>query len=95
MLIYMKKRIGNHTTGVLLEHIDSKLDLVIEGHRGLEKKIDVHYKELVEFKNETNYKFEIVLDELHIIKNEPKEKVCRDEFIVLEKRVAYLEKARK
>lgn len=95
----MKKRVANnHSVGVLLEHIDSKLDLVIEGHTALDKKIDdVHiglHQELTEFKKETNYKFDIVIEELHIIRNELKEKVGRDEFILLEKRVARLEKNR-
>jgi len=88
----MKKKIGNQTTGVLLEHIDSKLDLVLEGHAVLDKKIDTTHKELTDFKKEVNYKFDIVIEELHIIRNELKEKVGRDEFILLEKRVARLEK---
>ncbi len=93
----MKKKITSaHTAGVLLEHIDSKLDLLIEGNATLDKKInDVHtglHQELTELKKETNYKFDIVIEELHIIRNELKEKVGRDEFILLEKRVARLEK---
>lgn len=90
-----KKAIYNHSAGVLLEHIDSKLDLVIEGHATLDKKIDNIHVELTEFKKETNYKFDIVIEELHIIRNELKEKVGRDEFILLEKRVARLEKTNK
>ncbi len=113
--------------GVLLEDIDSKIDLLVEGHQATDKKIDKNHQEFREFKEETtykidllveghqatdkkidkvdkkvddlrgemNYKFEIVFDELHLIRNELKEKVGRDEFIVLEKRVAALEKSRK
>ena len=99
--------------GVLLEGIDSKLDLVVEGHQTLDKKIDnlqgemnerfkeVDYKFGVVFErfnevdarfNEVDAKFETVFDELHLIRNELKEKVSRDEFLILEKRVVMLEK---
>jgi len=88
--------------GVILEDIDSKLDLVVEGHKGLDKKIDKNYQELQEFRDEVNYKFEVVFgkfddvtNELRVIRNELKEKVGRDEFILLEKRVMVLEKSRK
>ena len=86
-------------SGVVLEDIDSKLDLVIEGHQGLNKKIEDFKSEVNERFNEVDYKFEIVFekfdkidaqfsdvkDELHIIRNELKEKIGRDEFVLLEK----------
>lgn len=78
--------------GVTLEHIDSKLDLVLDGHKALDKKIDDFKEEVGEKFKEVDYKFEVVLDELHVIRNELKEKVGRDEFVLLEKRVATLEK---
>ena len=127
--------------GVILEDIDSKLDLVVEGVEIVDKKIEdfrketdkkfseVDYKfgvvfegqqvldkKIEDFKSEVNerfnevdYKFKIVFekfdkidaqfsdvkDELHIIRNELKEKIGRDEFILLEKRVMTLEKSRK
>jgi len=95
--------------GVILEDIDSKLDLVVEGLETVDKKIDRHYGEFQEFRKEVDYKFEIVFekfdkvdaqfsdvkDELYIIRNELKEKVGRDEFALLEKRVMALEKSRK
>ena len=81
--------------GVVLENIDSKLDLVVEGHRVLDKKIDKVDEKLEDFRNEVNYKFDVVFDELHLIRNELKEKVGRDEFVLLEKRVMNLEKSRK
>ncbi len=94
---------------VVLEDIDSKLDLVVEGHRGLDKKIDIVDKKVDDLHKEMDYKFEIVFekfdevdaqfnnvkDELYIIRNELKEKVGRDEFALLEKRVMALEKSRK
>lgn len=81
--------------GVVLEDIDSKLDLVVEGHKALDTKIDKHHGEFREFRNEVNYKFGLVFDELHLIRNELKEKVGRDEFTLLEKRVMALEKSKK
>jgi len=81
--------------GVLLENIDSKLDLVVEGHQVLGRKIDKVDKKVDNLRTEMNYKFEIVFDELHLIRNDIKEKVSRDEFILLEKRVLSLEKSRK
>ena len=81
--------------GVILEDMDDKLNLIIDGHQALNKKIDNNHKEFQEFRGEVNYKFGVVFDELHLIRNELKEKVSRDEFIVLEKRVATLEKLRK
>lgn len=94
--------------GVVLEHIDSKLDLVVEGHRALDRKIDKNHEEFKEFRQEVNYKFEVVFEkfrdvdsklesigsELHVVRNELKEKVGRDEFVLLEKRVSALEKKR-
>ncbi len=80
--------------GVILENIDSKLDLVVEGHKVLDKKIDVVDKKVDNLKSEMNYKFDTVFDELRLIRNELKEKVGRDEFIVLEKRVRELERAK-
>jgi len=64
--------------GVVLEEIDSKLDLVVESNQGLDKKIRDFRKEVDERFNEVDYKFEIVFDELHLIRNELKEKVGRD-----------------
>ena len=95
--------------GVVLEDIDSKLDLVLEGHQVLDKKIEDFRKKVDERFNEVDYKFEVVFekfdeidvqfsdvkDELHIIRNELKEKVGRDEFVLLEKRVMALEKSKK
>ena len=92
--------------GVILENMDSKIDLVLEGHKALDVKIDKNHEEFREFRKEVNYKFDVVFekfdeidaqfnnvkDELHIIRNDLKEKVGRDEFVLLEKRVMALEK---
>lgn len=84
---------GERQFGVVLEKIDSKLDLVVDGHRALDKKIEDFRKGVDERFNEVDYKFEVVFDELRLIRNELKEKVGRDEFSLLEKRVVKLEKA--
>lgn len=116
--------------GVVLENIDSKLDLVVEGHQALDKKIDSNHQEFQEFRKEVDYKFEVVFEkfdevdkrfeqvdrrfeqidrrfeqidrrfdevagEIRIVRHELKEKIGRDEFILLEKRVAILEKSKR
>lgn len=86
-------RSNGNKVGVLLEHIDSKVDLVVEGHRALDKKIIEGHRNLKEFQAETNYKFDTVIDELRLIRNELKEKIGRDEFLALENRVIRLEKS--
>lgn len=87
-------------TNVLLESMDSKIDAVLEDRKTLNEKINRHYGEFQEFRKEVDYKFEVVFkkfdeitDEIHLIHNDSKEKVSRDEFIVLEKKVLILEKA--
>lgn len=95
----VKKKINNSNKkadyfGVLLENMDSKIDTVLEGHSVLDKKIDNLGKDMNKRFNEVDYKFEITFGELRLIRNELKEKIGRDEFIFLEKRVAALEKAK-
>ncbi len=90
-----KKSREERHLGVTLEHIDSKLDLVLDGHKALDKKLENFKAEVDEKFKVVDYKFEIVLDELHLIRNELKEKVGRDEFVLLEKRVMALERREK
>ncbi len=92
--------------GVILEDIDSKLDLVVEGHKGLDKKIDKVEKNLEDFRQDTQYRFktliemtaqnteniEIIKSDIEFIKNSLRKKVDIDEFAVLGKRVALLER---
>ncbi|MBU3925783.1 hypothetical protein KJ763_01275 [Patescibacteria group bacterium] len=91
-----KKDLNNEGryTNVLLENMDSKIDIILEGHHILDKKIDDLKIGIDESFNEVDYKFETVFDELRLIRSELKEKVGRDEFFVLEKRVSALEKKR-
>ena len=89
----MKKKLDKkyeaRREGVLLEDLDSKLDLVLEGHSGLDKKIDNLRGEMNERFKEVDYKFEVVFEQLHLIRNE---KISRDEFVALEKKVLMLER---
>ena len=78
--------------GMVLENIESKLDLVVEGHVALDAKIDKLDVKMEERFQEVDVKFDAVFDQLHLIRNELKEKVGRDEFMVLEKRVLAIEK---
>lgn len=88
----IKKSTKSRELGVILEHFDSKTELILEGQQALDRKIDLNHQEFKEFREEVNYKFDVVFDELHMIRNDLKEKVGRDEFAALEKRVMYLEK---
>lgn len=83
-----------HYFGALLENMDSKIDVILEGHQVLDKKIEDLSNKMDKRFDEVDYKFNIVFDELHLIRNDLKEKVGRDEFIFLEKRVAMLEKSK-
>ncbi len=57
--------------GVILEDVDSKLGFVLDGHKALDKEIGDFRKEVDERFNEVDYKFELVFDELHLIRNLP------------------------
>ena len=81
-----------HSFGVILERVESKLDLIVEGHQVLDQKIDELRINVDERFTIVDQKFDAVFDELHLIRNDLKEKVSRDEFVVLEKRVMALEK---
>ena len=106
--------------GVVLENIDSKIDLVLEGHQALDvkftkkfeevderldiidEKLDIHTEILSEHGKiltehskmiaSINGNMEIMKQDIEFIKNSLKKKVDIDEFSVLEKRVALLEK---
>lgn len=75
--------------GVLVEQTNHNVELLVEGHAVLDKKIDTVHNDLKEFKKEVDYKFGVVFDELHIIREQT---VKRDEFSLLEKRVLAIEK---
>ncbi|MBI4159911.1 hypothetical protein HY504_01965 [Candidatus Wolfebacteria bacterium] len=113
--------------GVILEDIDSKLDLVVDGHAALDVKFTKKFEEVNEKLGEHTWilkehtkilgehtekidnltemvakntedieivreDIEIMKTDLHIIKNDLKEKVSRDEFRALEKRLTLVER---
>lgn len=93
--IYKKqKTIRSKTHGyeVLLESVESQVRLVAEGHDVLRRGIENTNQNINNLRHEVEQKFDMVFDELHLIRNDLKEKVSRDEFVVLEKRVAMIEK---
>ena len=75
--------------GVILERIDSNVRQISEGQIMLDGNVNRIDKKVDDMKLEMDYKFEIVFDELHLIRNE---QVKRQEFVILEKRVLELEK---
>jgi phage-related tail protein len=77
--------------GVLLEDLDSKLDLVLDGHKLLDRKIDGLGKELQEFKKDTKYKLDLIVKEIKEIKDKLDKVIYRPELEALEKRVEKLE----
>lgn len=88
----LKPKIKERGFGVILEDIDSKMDLMLEGQRALGKRIDDLEIKVNSLEIKMNQRFDEVFEELRLIRSELKEKVGRDEFLVLEKRVASLEK---
>ena len=89
-----------HCRDVLMEDLDAKLDLVLEGYSALDKKIDLHHEELVGFREETNFKFGIVFEkfrgienELGEIRDELKNKLDREEFELFQRSIGGLKLA--
>ncbi|TSC74507.1 MAG: hypothetical protein G01um101444_277 [Parcubacteria group bacterium Gr01-1014_44] len=76
--------------GTLLEHIDDKVTLVAEQYTDLNKKIDRLDKKLDLVAEDV----EVIKMDIEFIKHDLKNKVARDEFAVLERRVALLENRR-
>src|SRR3989338_9189755 len=70
------KSTKNRQFGVILEDINSKFDLVLEGHAALDKKfdnkIDEFRNDFDDFVNETRLNFETIRNELKTIRNELK-----------------------
>src|SRR3989344_2851087 len=73
--------------GALVEDFTSKIQLIAETLRGM-------HDQLIALRNmvaQNTEDIEIIKADLHIIKDDLKEKVGRDEFKVLERRVGMLE----
>ena len=90
--------------GVVIEHIDSKVSLVAEQYGDIKKTLDSHTKILdrhtnilgshTEMIGSMKMDIEVIKADITFIKGGLKKKVDADEFSVLEKRVALLEKRR-
>ncbi|TRZ83739.1 hypothetical protein D4R86_00225 [bacterium] len=74
--------------GVLAENFESQLKLVIESLKGTQEQL-VALREMVAKNTED---IEIIRMDLHIIKNDLIEKISREEFKIIEKRIDLLEK---
>jgi len=74
--------------GVLAENFGSQIKLVIESLKGTQDQL-VALREMVTKNTED---LEIIKMDLHIIKNGLTEKISREEFKVIEKRIDLLEK---
>lgn len=87
-----KNKGGNNSTeiGALLEHIDDKVTLIAEQHVDIRKDINKMKDDLGAVKEDVG----VIKIDIEFIKHELKKKVDRDEFAVLERRVALLENRR-
>lgn len=68
---------------------------ILNSHTEIIGLIQIQLSAIREMVAKNTKDIEIIKMDTHIIKNELKEKVSRDEFILLEKRVIALEKARR
>ena len=53
----IKNELTSNEFGVILEEMNSNIKLILEGHAGLDKKIDKNHKEFQEFREEVNFNF--------------------------------------
>ena len=72
---------------VLTEHFDSQVKLVAEQYGSIDKKLESHTEMFGSMKEDTG----IIKMDIELIKNNLAQKVNRDEFAFLEKRVCMLE----
>ncbi|MBI4691825.1 MAG: hypothetical protein HY773_00020 [Candidatus Terrybacteria bacterium] len=79
---------------VLLEDINSKFDFLVDSHQFLNQKVDTLDQKVDALDFSLNQKIDVIAEEIHLIRNDLKEKISRDEFILLEKRVIFLERAK-
>ena len=86
----LKKQRGDYQRylGVLAENFGSQVKLIAESTLGIQTQL-ISIRDMVAKNTED---IELARMDLHIIKNDLKEKAARDEVKVLEKRVSLLEK---
>ena len=85
-----KKTYKPEEVGMLLEDIDSKVSVIAESHTTLNKKVDVLTKKVDGIAEDVG----VIKLDIEFIKNELKNKVNRNEFAALERRVSLLENRR-
>lgn len=76
--------------GALVEDFTSQVKLVAEDVSGLHDKVDKMGNDIVLIKEDV----EVIKMDIEVIKHDLKNKIGRDEFAVLERRVALLESRR-
>ena len=74
--------------GALSEGFESQVKLIAESMIGIQGQL-ISIKEMIV---ENTEDLEMIKMDIHIVRNDLKEKIGRDELSVLEKRVAFLEK---
>jgi molybdopterin converting factor small subunit len=77
-----------HYLGVLTENFESQVKLVAESVSGIQDQL-IAIRDMVAKNTED---IEMIKMNVNVIKNDLKEKINRDEFAVLEKRIFFLEK---
>ncbi|MDP1688527.1 MAG: hypothetical protein Q8L47_00115 [bacterium] len=88
------RRSPEHSFGVLLENVESQLKVVAEGHEILAQSIHNLREETRDGFRRHDLKFDVITDELRLMRNAINAKVDREEFLVLEKRVIALERSK-
>jgi hypothetical protein len=73
--------------GTLKEDFDARVDVLAEGWKMTKDKVDATFEMVGEIKKD----IEVMKSDIAFIKNELKQKVDRDEFVALEKRLILLE----
>lgn len=88
----MPKQDGYNSSeiGTILENIDDKVTLIAKQYTDLNKKVDGLVIKLDVVAEDV----EVIKMDIEFIKHDLKNKVARDEFAVLERRVALLESRR-
>ena len=83
--------------GAFIEHVDNNLGLIAEQYGDIKKILDNHTKILgshTEMIGSIKMDIEVIKEDITFIKGGLKRKVDVEEFLVLERRVALLEKHR-
>ena len=99
-----KKSYNQNEVGMMLENIDDKVSVIAEGHLSLDKKFNVLDKKVDKISEDLEMvkvkvdgiaeNVEVIKLDIELIKHELRNKIDRDEFAALERRVSLLENRR-